>query len=134
MVDANYSNGEHDIFSQNCFVGPGNEFHLDDNSTPDGIISSDKKMIVIPEYRYENPPTRTGADWLGGIFLVRMPNIADLDGDGVINYDDLFILANQWLQTPGNPSADIAPPPDGDGIVNLEDFAFFARHWLTGTP
>ena len=48
--------------------------------------------------------------------------------DGV-DISDLIILINQWLQAPGTPSADIAPP-GGDGIVNFLDFAVFAENWL----
>jgi len=72
-VDAHYSDGEHDVSRKDCSVGPGNEFHVDDESVPDGIISRDKNLIFIPEYRYTNPPTRTPGDWLGGIFLIRTP-------------------------------------------------------------
>lgn len=57
---------------------------------------------------------------------------ADISGDCFVNLNDLLYIAEQWLQSPGNPSADIAPSPAGDGIVNLEDFAIFARHWLEG--
>ncbi|MCU0913089.1 MAG: hypothetical protein MUC88_00825 [Planctomycetes bacterium] len=71
-VEAYYSDGEHDLFTMNCSVGPGNEFRLADE--PDGIISPDRGLIFLPEYRYEKPPTRRDYDWLGGIFLVRTPN------------------------------------------------------------
>jgi len=42
----------------------------------------------------------------------------------------LAILADQWLNIPGIPSADIAPLPDGDGIVNFFDFALLSDNWL----
>lgn len=58
------------------------------------------------------------------------PIPGDFEPDGDVDFADLMILANQWLQPPGNPSADIAPPPNGDGIVNFLDFAVFAQHWL----
>lgn len=61
--------------------------------------------------------------------------LGDFNGDGTVDFADLRILASQWLQSPGNPSADIAPPPNGDGMVNFLDFALFAQHWLEGiTP
>lgn len=82
-MDAYYSDGEHDVFSTDYTVGPGNAIQI--------------------------------------------------SGDGDVNYDDLEILASQWVQAPGNPSADIAPRPDGDGIVNIEDLALFAQHWIEGT-
>ena len=53
----------------------------------------------------------------------------DITGDGKVNIEDLRILAIQWLQAPGVPSADIAPIPNGDDIVNFLDFAKFAENW-----
>lgn len=129
-VDAWYSDGEHEVWDANYTLGPGNKFNFD--NPEEGIISPDLGLIFIPEYICSNP--RYSYDWIGGIFLVRTyeRGVADLNGDGDVNYGDLDILANQWLQTPGNPSADIAPPPDGDGIVNFEDYAILARSWLEG--
>jgi len=56
----------------------------------------------------------------------------DISEDGKVNYEDLGVLADQWLQPPGTPSADIAPSPV-DGLVNFLDFAVLAKHWLEGT-
>ncbi|MEN6425147.1 MAG: hypothetical protein ABFE13_07280 [Phycisphaerales bacterium] len=70
-LDAYFSDGEHDVSIISCSVGPGNEFHTADNSVPDGIVSPDKNLIFVPEYQYENPPTRTADDWLGGGFLIK---------------------------------------------------------------
>jgi hypothetical protein len=83
-VDAYYSNGEHDVFSTDYTVGPGNEVYLDGGEM-EGIISPDKNLIFLPEYRYENPPTRTDDDWLGGIFLIRMLNNNTVPGPGGLN-------------------------------------------------
>jgi hypothetical protein len=55
---------------------------------------------------------------------------ADITGDGKVDYQDLIIMANQWLGFHGSPSADIAPAPSGDGIVNFLDFAVLAENWL----
>ncbi len=74
LVDAYYSDGWHDVSRKECSVGPGSEFHLDDDSVPDGIVSPDKNLIFAPEYRYKDPPTREDYDWLGGIFLIRTPS------------------------------------------------------------
>jgi hypothetical protein len=59
--------------------------------------------------------------------------IGDLEPDGDVDYDDLLILVNQWLQVPGSPSADIAPQPNGDNIVDFRDFALLAENWLIGS-
>ena len=60
---------------------------------------------------------------------------SDLNGDCKADFSDFAILANQWLQAPGDPSADIAPEPNGDNFVDSRDFALFAENWLNGvTP
>jgi mannan endo-1,4-beta-mannosidase len=63
---------------------------------------------------------------------VRVNSAADISRDEIVDYEDLAILAEQWLQTLRTLSADIAPPPAGDGIVNFLDFASFANKWLAG--
>jgi lysophospholipase L1-like esterase len=55
---------------------------------------------------------------------------ADLNKDGIVDFVDFAVLAGQWLQTPGLPSADIAPPPEGDGVVDFEDLYLMAQEWL----
>jgi parallel beta-helix repeat protein len=54
----------------------------------------------------------------------------DLDGDDDIDLVDFAILAGQWLQEPGEPSADIAPP-GGDGIVDVCDLRLLVDNWLS---
>lgn len=62
------------------------------------------------------------------------PGPGDINNDGSVDYGDFAILAEQWQQPPGTPSADIAPAPDGDGIVDGFDLSFFAEYWLKNTP
>ena len=73
---------------------------------------------------------------IGGQVLAMFPYVlsiaGDITGNGIVDFEDLAILADQWLQPPGIPSADIAPSPNGDGIVNFLDFAVLAGHWLEG--
>lgn len=56
--------------------------------------------------------------------------IADLDDDCKVDFNDFAILANQWLEPPGTPSADIALG-GGDGIVNSLDLDLLVLEWLT---
>jgi hypothetical protein len=49
----------------------------------------------------------------------------DLGKDGVVSWDDLTILAAQWLNTTC-PCGDI----NGDSNVNLMDYGIFANNWL----
>ena len=56
----------------------------------------------------------------------------DFEPDCDVDWDDLAVFMGQWLQAPGTPSADIAPPPAGDGIVDFYDYSLFAAGWLEG--
>jgi hypothetical protein len=57
------------------------------------------------------------------------PVPADFNGDGVVDCLDFTTLMDQWMQTSGQLSADIAPGPSGDGIVDMEDLALFVEYW-----
>jgi rhamnogalacturonyl hydrolase YesR len=50
----------------------------------------------------------------------------DINGDGKVDFKDLKILTDNWLDN--WPTADIFPP-EGDGIVNFLDFAVLAEDW-----
>ena len=54
----------------------------------------------------------------------------DINGDDKVDFLDFAILADQWFQAPGIPSADIAPESGDDGIVNLLDLNVLTEHWL----
>lgn len=64
--------------------------------------------------------------------LTIIPPPGDINGDGIVNFKDFAILGNQWRQSPGSPSADIAPP-GGNGVVDLFDLDVLAGDWLAGT-
>ena len=53
-----------------------------------------------------------------------------LDGPCELDFFDFAVLASQWQQSPGIPSADIAPGPNGNDIVDIEDLAAVADFWL----
>jgi hypothetical protein len=52
---------------------------------------------------------------------------ADFDRDGIVDINDLKILANVWLE---QRSIDLT----GDGFINLADFAILAGDWMSNTP
>jgi hypothetical protein len=56
---------------------------------------------------------------------------ADIDHDCDCDFGDFAVLSSQWLQWPGVPSADIAPP-GGDGIVDMDDLSLLVDYWLSG--
>jgi len=73
----------------------------------------------------------TGYAHFDGISMLPAKYRGDITDDGIVDSDDLAILAVQWLSTPLTPSADIAPETP-DGSVNLLDFAKLAESWLEG--
>lgn len=54
---------------------------------------------------------------------------ADLNYDRIVDFGDFAILASQWFQLPGLPSADIALEVP-DGFVDTLDLAVLADSWL----
>jgi hypothetical protein len=78
----------------------------------------------------------TRTDQVGDAGIVDMGyhfsgNHPDLNNDGIVNLPDFAILALQWLDAPGVPSADIAPF-GGDNIVDGLDLCVLADSWLKG--
>jgi hypothetical protein len=76
-------------------------------------------------------PTGIESDWSNIESSIQVIP-GDFEPDCDVDWYDFAVLGNQWLQSPGTPSADIAPLPEGDGIVNSLDLAEFAMHWLEG--
>jgi hypothetical protein len=100
------------------YVTAGNDMAVD-SLTAYSVLSPGQTILI---------PARSVVTLVGMHVLA-----ADFEPDGDVDADDSKILFSQWLQAPGNPSADIAPEPNGDGIANLRDFAIFVQHWLEGT-
>ncbi len=58
--------------------------------------------------------------------------LGDINLNGKVDFPDFVVLADQWLQPPGYPPADIVPE-NGDNIVNINDLKALCDHWLEGT-
>ena len=61
-------------------------------------------------------------------FHLLAANPADVNGDGIVNGQDLTLVASNWLQT-GNP-ATLAGDANNDGVVNGQDVTIIASNWL----
>ena len=83
------------------------------------------KLIVDPNDQLEES---SKLDNVRTLTLKNTPP-GDFVIDGIIDALDLEVLASQWLQEPGTPSADIAPWPT-DEFVNFRDFALLTEQWL----
>jgi predicted aspartyl protease len=77
-----------------------------------------------PALEFERIPTRLAAD------------VAPPEGDGVVDYRDLVVLAQAWLSTSVSPDwnakADIGPWQASDGRVDLLDLAVLGEFWFVG--
>jgi hypothetical protein len=83
-------------------------------------------MVVGAYQKDHSDPSVTNC---GAVYFLEIL-AADLNRDGEVNFKDFAILAYQWLQPPGTPSADISPAPVGDNVVNGLDLLRFAEQWL----
>lgn len=105
----------------------------------DGTVRSD---ITVRLLGSKGIPTNQVVDWncsgdgtvlnINNItnnssYLISFPITGDISGDCCVNIVDLAILAQQWLKSPSEPSADIALPHDN--MVNFLDFAVLADNW-----
>ena len=92
-------------------------------------VSIGGNYAIVGAYGDDDKGTDSGSAYI----FERVCPAADLSGDCFVNFVDFAIFSNQWLQSPGVPSADIAPLPNGDGIVNFLDLEIFADWWIDGT-
>ena len=85
----------------------------------------------VPSPNTDFTAIAAGGHYSLGLQVCLFDMAGDLNDDGKVDYDDLTILANQWLQPqpPSTPSADIAPLPNGDGAVNFLDFTALVENW-----
>ncbi|UCF42554.1 MAG: right-handed parallel beta-helix repeat-containing protein [Planctomycetota bacterium] len=128
--------GAGNINSDPCFVtGPLGDYYLGQIAAGQGVDSPcvDAGSDTASNLGLEIYTTRT--DEVGDAGVVDMgyhysiPNPADIDEDGDVDFVDFDILASQWEDVPGTPSADVAPP-GGDGMVDGVDLGFLVKYWL----
>jgi len=98
----------------NIYIGFGIRGNLNPGGTPGGW-----GLVYFDDIRLYPPKC---VPWLA-------KPIADFDNSCVVDFDDFTVLGNQWMQSPGSPSADIAPEVP-DGVVNWLDMDAFADAWL----
>ena len=65
---------------------------------------------------------------MGYHYVPLLENVADINGDWYVNEVDLLLMALQWLDAPGIPSADLAPVPL-DNFVDYQDFGVIQQNW-----
>ena len=55
----------------------------------------------------------------------------DINGDSIVNFNDITLLVEQWQYIAITP---LATDIDGDRIVNFKDFALLAQNWKNPSP
>ena len=58
--------------------------------------------------------------------LTFAPIPGDVTRDGIVNAQDIGLIASNWLQT----GTKLPGDANGDGIVNAQDIGVIASHWL----
>jgi hypothetical protein len=77
------------------------------------------RLITDPNVVYSNNDFGNKSDWS-----------ADIELPVGVGVEDVLLMASQWLESTGSPSADIAPAAL-DGRVDYLDFEVLSRQWLT---
>jgi hypothetical protein len=143
------TDGGYIIAGSTEFIGAGNQDVYFIKTDPNGILMWEK-TFGRSDYEEGRSVQQTidggyiivGTTFVLGtsiadIYMIKLSRDCDWAGDfncdGAVNFEDLGILTDQWLQPPSIPSADIAPAP-ADGIVNFVDFSAFAEDWLKSLP
>jgi hypothetical protein len=60
---------------------------------------------------------------------------ANIDGEYLVNLEDLAIITLDWLLLSGDPNiTDPASDTNGDGVIDISDAIQVAQNWLCGPP
>jgi pimeloyl-ACP methyl ester carboxylesterase len=71
--------------------------------------------------------------YIDNLRFIKITLPGDINGDKMVDVDDLVLLCEQWMYSPGTPSADIAPHESPDQWVDFKDVSLLSAHWLEGT-
>lgn len=109
------------------------------------IDSSDTRTLVVTYpfqvgYEYKITPTSTlkcdtpgnpSVAWDGDyMFIVMSSCTGDVDDNGVVDTDDLFLVINAWGTCASPPCAsDIFPSPCGNGVIDTDDLFVVINGW-----
>lgn len=66
--------------------------------------------------------------------IVKISVSPDINGDGKVNYKDLFIMARAWFTCVGDPGYNECADLNCDGWIDGFDLAILAMNWLRSYP
>ena len=82
-------------------------------------------------YFSSNRPGGYGGQW-GDIYQSQIIPIVDLNGDRIVDAEDMCIIVDHWGTD--EPLCDIGPMPWGDGVVDVQDLIVLAEHLFETIP
>jgi len=103
-----------------CLAAPANSPGYE--KQPD--ISADGQTLYFGHFDDVDGP------W--DLWQVSIEPVVDLNGDGIIDADDMCIVVNNWGTD--NQLCDVGPMPWGDGIVDVQDLIAVAEHLFEVYP
>jgi hypothetical protein len=107
-----------------------------------GLVRQDQTTITLQldidiEYPLEIEGTQIGTAWVQGSIVATAEvfwRVADLYGDGFVNFLDFAVFAWAWSSEVGegnyDPGCEMFEP--ADGVIDARDLAVFAGSWLAG--
>jgi len=108
-------------------VYKGNQ-SIDANSYDPGVLASQQVYYWrIDEVNESEPNIWKGSIWR---FTVKEYTPGDFTDDGVINNDDVGMLADEWLDM----GPDVVADADFDDKVDFNDYAILANGWVPPPP
>jgi hypothetical protein len=126
-------NGDYHLKSQAGRWDPASELWVKDSATSQCIDAGDPNSDWTAELWPHGKRINMGA--YGGtpeasMSLSPAGNVADLDNDGRVDFNDMLLLTEMWLSD----QILLAEDLNRDRIVNLADFAILAGNWCPGPP
>jgi hypothetical protein len=127
-VHGNYNEESAPKFNLNLTIkDPNGQIIFSEPNMPDNL---EKVDLLLPgngiyEVVVKNTTTKTNRSYALAFELLS-PIPGDFNIDYIVDYNDMAILAQQWLLKGENLEADL----NNDNTVNLFDFAEFASYWL----
>jgi len=127
-------NGDYHVKSETGRWDPNSQFWVKDAATSQCIDAGDPNSVWTAELWPHGKRINLGA--YGGTpeasmsLRLDLGNVADIDNDGLVDFNDMALLTEMWLSD----QILLAEDLNRDRIVNLADFAILAANWRPGAP
>jgi parallel beta-helix repeat protein len=131
--DDTWNDGDYHLKSQAGRWDPNSQLWVKDAATSQCIDAGDPNSVWTAELWPHGKRINLGA--YGGtpeasMSLSGVGNVADIDNDGLVDFNDMALLTEMWLSD----QILLAEDLNRDRIVNLADFAILAANWRPGAP